>query len=93
MGGEDGRDKRRRELAVGRFRGENLVSGGFDRARLVDVDVPRVRGDDRVVRPQGAGDGHEVRLCAATRKCTSASGRPQAPRMSAAAFSQWGSEP
>ena len=68
VGSPQGQDGRRRELPVLRRDGQDLVPGGLDGPRLVDVDVPGVGGDDPLVGPQGRGDHRGVDLGPAHQK-------------------------
>ena len=68
VGSPQGQDGRRRELPVFRRDGQDLVPGGLDGPRLVDVDVPGVGGDDALVGPQGRGDHRGVDLGPAHQK-------------------------
>ena len=56
------------ELAVCTGHGDHLVTGGFDRAGLVHVDVTGVGCDHGLPRAQERGRGEQVRLRAADEK-------------------------
>ena len=60
--------KRRRQLTVGRLNGADLVAGGFDRARLMDVDMAGIGGDHALPRAQRSGNDRRVGDCAADHK-------------------------
>ena len=80
--------KRRRQLTVGRLNGADLVAGGFDRTRLMDVDVAGHRRRSRP--PTGAAQRQMTIVLASvppTMKCTSASGQDKRARTVSAASS------
>ena len=54
-----------RDLAVRSGNGDHLVSGRFDGAAFVHVDVPGIGADGGLMRAQRRGDHHEVGLRAA----------------------------
>lgn len=44
---------------------EHLVSGGLDGAALVDGDMPGIRADDALMRPERGGDERQICLSTA----------------------------
>lgn len=57
-----------RELRVGRWQGEHLMSESLHGSCFVDIDVGRVGGDDALARSEQCVDHRGVGLCAADEK-------------------------
>ena len=52
--------ERRVQLAARRFDGADLVAGGLDRARLMDVDMAGIGGDHALPRAKRGGNDRRV---------------------------------
>ena len=52
--------ERRRQLAARRFDGADLVAGGFNCARFMDVDMAGIGGDHALPRAKRGGDDRRV---------------------------------